>query len=1037
MKLFKQSDKSANRFLKKACNPAGIALLLLFNILPVYAQQTTTITGVVVDTKGEAVAGASILIKGSAVATLSDTSGRFDIQAAPGTTVVVSLLGYHPQEIPVGDQTALYIILEEAVQQLEEVVVTALGIKRERRTLGYAVQEVKTVDFTETKTESVANMLQGKLAGVQISQSSTGVGGSTRIILRGSNSLTGRNQPLWVVDGIPIRDDAPGASFEDGGAGSDVAGASSEINPDDIATISVLKGPNASALYGSRAQNGVIVITTKSAGQEQPLRITYNGHFSWSQLYNGYDFQWLYGQGTRGGFDISAREGWGPLMTGQKIQNWREWYYNEAAEEYAMTAQQNRINDFFRTGFNSSNSVAIEGGGKYLATRLSFTDSRYQGITANSALRRQYVDINSNLKYGRLTVNAKATYSKQIQENPVITGEYGMMQMFTRMPANIRTEDLVHNMTLDHIPMNWSGPSNEYMNPYNYITDEKETIHNRDRLFGVISASFKVTEWLNVTARTGMDRIMDNNHSWGLKGTNGTSPVYGKSYAVINELNSDLMLNINKTVGRFSVLANAGAAVMNLKTDGLDAGSGYLTLYGFYRLSNGSLVTADDYTTEKEIQSVLGNVQLAYNNYLYLDMTARNDWSSTLHARNRSYFYSSVNLSGIVSDMVNLPKQISLLKVRASWAQVGNDTDPYRLTQVYSLPPKVNGVNMWGDVGLIKPFDDLKPERTTSFEFGLDLNLFQNRIGLDFTYYHSSTINQILSLPVPPSSGYEWKFINAGKMKSSGFELALSTTPVKSGAWQWDVTVNWGTNTSQCVALTPGIQKLALGSLRIGEVVVMEGGQYGDIRSKVFIRDEAGRMLVDDDGIPRKSNEFETIGNISPDWTGAVISRLQYKNFVVNVLIDIRQGGDILSVTDALASEAGTGARTVDGRGGMIVEGVTSSGQPNTKTITAQQYWQSVGGAYGVGEAFLYDGSFVKLREVSLGYNIPTQYLNKIKFIRQAKLSLVGRDLFYFLKHTPGTDPEGASVRADWAQAFELNALPPARTFGFNLNLTF
>jgi TonB-linked SusC/RagA family outer membrane protein len=1015
-----------------------MALALLFlSIMPVHAQEAVrTITGTVIDAGGTAIEGASVVVKGTATAILSDAFGRFTIQAGPGATVVVSLLGYRSQEMPVGDRTDLHIVMEEDMRQLEEVVVTALGMKREKKALGYAVQEVNTSAFAETRTESVANMLQGKLAGVQISQSATGVGGSTRIVLRGLNSLTGRNQPLWVVDGIPVRDDASGASFNDWG-GSDAAGASSEINPDDIATISVLKGPNASALYGSRAQNGVIVVTTKSAGQEQPLRITYNGHFSWSQLYGGYDFQWLYGQGNRGSFDISAKEGWGPLMTGQKIQNWREWFYNENAAEYAMTAQQNRLKDFFRTGFNAGNSIAIEGGGKYIATRLSFTDSRHQGITTNNALRRQYIDIHSSLKYGLLTVTAKATYSKQAQENPVSTGEYGMMQMFTKMPANIRTEDLLHNMTVEHIPMNWSGPSNEYMNPYNYTTAEREAIYNRDRLFGVISADFKVTEWLGVTARTGMDRILNNHHFWGLRGTNGTNATYGKSYTTISESNSDLMLNFNKTVGKLAILANAGAAVMNLKTDGLDAGSGYLVLYGFYRLSNGSLVTANDYTTEKEIQSLLGNVQLAYNNCAYLDITARNDWSSTLPAHNRSYFYSSVNFSGIVSDMISLPKQITLLKVRASWAQVGNDTDPYRLAQVYGLPPKVNGVNMWGDVGLTKPFDDLKPERTTSLEFGFDLRLLQNRIGMDFTYYRSNTINQILSLPIPPSSGYEQKYINAGEMTSAGFEWMLHTTPVKNSVWQWDVDLNWGTNTSRCEALTPGIQKLTLGSLRIGEVVVMEGGRYGDIRSKVFLRDATGRMLVDNDGLPQISNEFETIGNISPDWTGSVTSRLQYKNFVLHVLIDIRQGGDILSVTDALASEAGTGARTVAGRDGMVAEGVTPSGQPNAKSITAQQYWQAIGGAYGVGEAFLYDGSFIKLRELSLGYHIPEPFLKKLRFIRQAKVSLVGRDLFYFLKHTPGTDPEGASIRADWAQAFELNALPPVRTVGFNINLTF
>jgi TonB-linked SusC/RagA family outer membrane protein len=830
----------------------GIAGIQAGNSKSMLVLQEKNISGTVTDEEGVPMPGVNVVIKGTTRGSITDSDGKYNISVPDaGAVLVFSFTGYASREFTVADQSVINVTLNEDSLLVQEVVVTALGLKREKKALGYAMQEVKTEGLLETKTESVANMLQGKVAGVQINKSSSGVGGSTRIIMRGLNSLTGNNQPMWVVDGIPIRDDAPNASF-DNWSGSDAAGAASEINPDDIESISVLKGPNAAALYGSRAQNGVIVITTKGARQEQPVSVTYNGNFNWDKMYGGYDFQWEYGQGNQGAFSMDSKESWGPKMTGQMIENWRKKYYNEDAADYAMNAQKNRIKDFFRTGFNTSNSVAVEGGGKDLASRLSFTDSRNQGITPGNDLRRQYFDVNTNLKYENLTVNAKATYSRQTQENPIAMGEYGLMQMFTKMPPNIRTEDLLNNMTFDEVPMNWSGPSNEYSNPYNYVSNIRESIQKRDRLFGVISLNYKFTDWLGISARTGMDRITNNNYSHGTKGTNGTNPTYYKSYQTITETNSDIMLNFNKTFGRFSVLANAGSSLMNLRTDGLSANSGQVVLYGFYRLANGSLVSAGDYTSEKEIQSVLGNAQFAYNNYLYLDITARNDWSSTLPKENRSYFYPSVSLSGIISDMISMPEQITFLKLRASWAQVGNDTDPYRLSPAYSMN-KLNGNINWVDIGLTKVADDLKPEQTSSMEFGFDFRMFHNRIGLDFTYYNSNTVNQILSLSIPQSSGYTSKFINAGKMKSSGLEIMLNTTPVETKSFRWDLNFNWGTNKSECIELYTGIQRHVLGSLRIGEVVVMEGGRYGDIRSKVFLRDNNGRILIDDNGLPLKS----------------------------------------------------------------------------------------------------------------------------------------------------------------------------------------
>lgn len=1010
--------------------------LMLFLLLCGNTYAQIRVTGKVVSTEGEPLPGVNVIEKGTTNGTITDAKGDYQLELTQADALLrFSFIGFEPREIRVNGKQVVNVELAENLRELNEVVVTALGMKREKKSLGYAMQEVKTEDFSEMRSENVANMLQGKVAGVQISQSSSGTGGSTRVIMRGLSSLSGNNQPLWVVDGIAIDDSSTG-SFDQWG-GSDVAGAASEINPDDIESISVLKGPNAAALYGSRAQNGAIVITTKRAKQNQSMQVQYNGNFNWTTLYDGFDFQWDYGQGNSGVFDITSKDGWGPKMTGQSIENWRQYYYDHDAESYAMTPQKNRIKDFFQTGTSITNSVSVQGGGENLAARFSFTNADIDGITPNNGIDRKYFDFSSKFTYNRLKIDIKGTYTRQDSRNRVSLGEYGLMQMFTKMPGNIRLEDLQDNMTVDDIPMNWSGPSNEFINPYNFITDKRYSKTKRDRFTGVVTVDYSINDWLSLVGKTGMDYWQDHSVSVGLKTVSGDNPTYSKSEVQTREVNSDLMLRINKTIGDFSILSNLGGAIMNRKYSSLAGSSGTLVIYGFNNLSNGSSQTVSEYTSEKEIQSVLGNVQFGYKSYLFLDVTGRNDWSSTLPKNNRSYFYPSVSLSGIVSEMVELPEKVDFLKLRGSWAQVGNDTDPYRLSQTYSFS-KINGDIIYASLPNTMPFNDLKPEETKSWEAGFDLRLFKSRIGLDFTYYKSNTTNQILSLATPQSTGYTNKYINAGKIESKGIELMLNTVPVKTKNWQWELNFNWGTNTTKSVELDKDVKTHVLGEMRIGQVVVKEGGKFGDIMSQAFERDAEGNVLIDDNGLPLVQSDYVKVGNMMPDWTGSVSSLLRYKRLSLNVLTDIRYGGDILSVTDALATLSGTAKRTLEGREGMIVKGIVeSTGELNAKEVSAEQYWQSVGGPYGVGETFIYNGTYVKIREISLGYRLPQSVLTKISFIKEAKFSLVGRDLFYLYKDTPGTNPEGASNREDWTQAFELNSLPPCRNFGFNVNLTF
>lgn len=1010
--------------------------IILFHLVFGSAWAQVNITGTVTSRGGDPLPGVNVLEKGTLNGIITDSDGKYSIIVPDSDAVLqFSFIGFKTKEEPVGGKRVINVILEEEVEELNEVVVTALGMKQEKKSLGYAIQEVKTDNFNETRSENIANMLQGKVAGVQIAQSSSGSGGSTRVVMRGLNSLNGNNEPLWVVDGVPV-DNSFNGSFNQWG-GSDAAGAASEINPDDIESMSVLKGPNAAALYGSRAQNGAIVITTKKAKRNQQLSVEYNGNFSWSKIYDGYDFQWEYGQGSQGIFDITSKTGWGPEMTGQTIDNWRSYYYGKDADPYAMTAQKNRIKDFFRNGSSMTNTLSIQGGGENLSSRFSYTDSRLDGVAPNNSQDRKYFDINTNYIYNKLSVNLKATYTRQDTKNRVGLGEYGLMQSFTKMPANIRLEDLKDNMTSDDVPMNWCGPSNEYLNPYNFITDKLQGKEKRDRLTGVISANFKVNDWLSVSGKTGMDYWQNHGTSTGIKAASGSNPSYSKSESQVKEINSDLMLNINKTIGNYSIIANLGGAIMNRKSNSLYANSGTLVVYNFNNLSNGSSQTASEYSSEKEIQSVFGNVQFGYNNFLYLDVTGRNDWSSTLPKDNWSYFYPSVSLSGLVSEMVKLPDAIDFLKLRVSWAQVGNDTDPYRLSDSYTFG-KINGNTIYATSGIVKTFSDLKPEETKSWEFGFDLRMLRNRIGVDFTYYTSKTTDQILSVSTPQSTGYTNKYINAGEIHSEGLEIMLNTTPVKTRNFQWDLNFNWGTNSTECNKLDPTVSRHVLGEMRIGQVVVDEGSSFGDIVGYGFEKDSKGNILINDNGIPIATSDYVKVGNMMPDWVGSISNQLRYKNLTFSALIDVRYGGDILSVTDALATAAGTSERTLRGREGMVVAGIMeSTGAANTTQVTAEQYWESVGGPYGIAEEFIYDATYVKLREMSIGYDLPKELLAKLHIVKEARFSLVGRDLFYLKKHTPGTNPEGASVREDWAQAFELNSLPPTRNFGFNINLTF
>lgn len=1006
------------------------------NVNEFVVTQQREVKGVVKDRTGETIPGANIVLKGSTTGVITDIDGNFAISVpSKDAVLVVSFIGYLAQEVTVGEKNFIEFILNSNVEELDEVVVTALGIKREKKALGYAMQEIKADGLSENRSESVSNLLQGKVAGVQISQSGAGMGSSTRIVMRGMNSLSGNNQPLWVVDGIPINDSQSEEAGQWGGI--DYSGGASEINPEDIETISVLKGANAAALYGSRAQNGAIVITTKKGKLGQPLQIEYNGNINFSQAYSSYDYQNTYSQGSGGVYDSNAKGSWGEIMNGSKtVANWRKTIYGETAYgDYLLTPQKDYIEDFYRTGVNYTNSVTATGGGEYLSARLSFTDSRNEGITPNHQLNRQYYDLNTQFKNNYMTVGAKINYMRQRGMNRPGQGEYGIMQQIVRMPRGIRLQDLKNPVGEDGYLVNWSGPSNEYQNPYALTLPANGNQDDRNRIIGQMNAALQFTDYLSLSGRVGMDWYNEQvrNYSTYIQSSSSASQYYN-TQRTNQEFNADLILNFNKMFGDFSVTANLGTATMNIKFNYLTGSSGLLNLPGLIALSNGQNQTVEEYRRKKQVNSVFGNAQVGYKGMVYLDVTGRNDWSSTLPSDNWSYFYPSVSLSAIISEMVSLPSQISYLKIRGSWAKVGNDTDPYRLTNPYTLEKTIGNVQN-AKTSETFPLYNLKPEETTSGEGGLDLRMFNGRFGLDFTYYKSNTTNQILRVDLPASSGYVNKSINAGKIESSGIELMLTGTPVQTKDWQWDISLNWGKNRTECIELDESMKRFTLGETRIGSVVVDEGGKFGDIVSKGYLRDDQGRILIDDNGMPIAESDM-VIGNMTPDWTGSIGTNLRYRNIVFNALVDIRQGGDFISMTDNYAKQNGTSAATIDGRSGMVVEGIVqSTGQPNTKSVSAEDYYATVAGPSGIGEAFLYSGSYIKMRELSIGYVLPSSWLQKTP-LKSIKILAVGRDLFFFKKDAP-VNPESGITRSDYAQAFEYSSMPPTRSFGFTLNVKF
>ena len=1016
---------------------------LLISVSWMASAQNRTATGTVSDNIGPVV-GAGVVVAGTTNGVITDFDGTFSLNNVPvGSTIQVTCIGYVPVEY-VFDGSPANIVLKEDSELLDEVVVTALGISREKKSLGYAVQDVKSEALNRAGSANLTDALQGKIAGLQISNSGTGVGGSTRVVIRGSSSLSDNNEPLYVVDGVPY--DTGGHSI-DGQAGlwggTDRSGGAFDLNPEDIESISVLKGPTAAALYGSRAGNGVILITTKKGGAtSEAIGVTYTGKFSWSPVSYFLDLQNTYGQGSLGEYNSEATGSWGSKMSASTTHP--AWW--DASKTAVYQGEANPYKEYYRTGNAQSHNVTITGGGKENPWRLSLGRDDNQSVIKPTTINKSSVDLVTRLEATKwLHFDVKANYVKTEGNNRQTRGLYGTSYYITTLPRSIRMADL-EAYAIDESAAalgevahrNWYGPNADYQNPY-FIQAQFNNQDIQNKFFGMGKMTVDFTKHFKFTLKEGYSWVDFQTKNW----YPYTDPVFTSAYPEVDmrkntriESNLEGLFSYNNHVGDFDFGFSVGGNIMHVKEEGLHGDGKKIPIVGAMYISAGTQYASNS-LYEKEIQSLYAFANVGYRNFLFLDLTARNDWSSTLPASNRSYFYPSVSASWVITSMldemgVSYNKDfLDYGKFRASWALVGKDTDPYQLLTTYGSTTDAHNL-LTITQNTTQANANLKPEMANSWEIGTEWHFFKNRLGIDVTYYNTTTKNQVMKIALPYSSGVQNKWINAGVINNKGVELQLNGDIIRTRDVTLGATLNLARNVNQVVELYHDpesgidVNQYELGHMTGSAGVyvrAIEGEPIGSIYGTGYVRDEKGNVQMKD-GLPVSESEVY-LGSVQPDFTGSFGLNFDWKRFSANALFAFRKGGKLFSVTEYSAAHAGTAKRTEE-RDNFLFNG--------TK-VDAQAFWTTA-----PAEEFMYDASFLKLGELSFGYSLSRKFLETCTagIVKTAKFSVYGSNLFYFIQHTPGTTPDGSSTDTSiFASAFDMCPYPTTRNFGASITLGF
>jgi TonB-linked SusC/RagA family outer membrane protein len=1005
----------------------------------------TAITGVVTDAQGAPLPGVSIKLKGTTTATTTNNDGRYSLTVSdPNGTLVFSYIGFNSQEVLIAGRRNVDVRLTEESNALSEVVVTALGIKREKKALTYAVTEVAGESLTKAREINLGNALTGRVAGLNASGTSTGPGGSSRIVIRGNGSLNGDNQPLIVVNGVPIDNSNQGSATTYGGV--DRGNGLSSINPDDIESMSVLKGGTAAALYGSRAANGVILITTKSGSAQKGLGVEYNTTFTMETPKNLLDWQYEYGAGTRGQKPTSTAEAiangrmsWGAKLDGSDV-------VQPDGQSRPYVAQKDNIKNFYNTGTTFSNTLALSGGTEVANFRFSGANISNKGIVPNNTLNIKSFNLSANGTLAKkILFEGKAQYSVEDNKNRPFTAD------FNKNP-NAGTQIIANSIDVRTLAPGYAENGNEFVwsdyiyatNPY-FAVNKMTNGDTRKRFIGSFSTRYNFTDFLYARARVGIDQF--NFDAYDISEPTGTAynnrGQMNTNQDFRQEINAEAILGFNKTFGDFSINALAGGNQMKRTAKGIALASGQFNVPFQYFISNGSAQTFNLAYNQSAINSLFASTDIGFKNYLYLTLSGRQDWFSTLDIEQNSLFYPSAGLSFVASEAwKSKPTWLNFLKARASWAQVGGGApSPYGLDLTYTNSPQLylTGATLQSINSNTIP-NKLKPYTSTTTEAGIEGRMFDNRIGFDVTVYDRTTTNDIVNASVPSSSGFSSVALNVGKIQNRGIELLLTGTLLKRSDFNWDLAYNLAYNKNTVLRIAEGLPSIQLPDATTrtlnGGVFHFEGQPFGMIAGNRAARNADGQIIYNRaTGIPVQG-PVEVLGKGVPPVTMGISNDFRYKNFNLSVLVDGKFGASVYSATSAYGTQFGLDKRTVANNvreTGVPVSGVGQDGLPYSGTVDAQTYYSTIWAT--LTDEFVTSADFIKLRSITMGYSLPSSMLTKTPF-QSVNISVVARNLFLLYNSAKNIDPE-ASYNSGNAQGLENFGLPTVRSYGLNLSVRF
>lgn len=1022
-------------------------------------------TGTVQDSKGEAIVGATILVKGQAKGkgTLTDPKGHFVLSGLKvGSELVISCVGYKTQTVR-WTGTPLTITLEDEMTQLSGVVVTALGIRREKKALGYAMQEVKGDQLMAVREPNITNALSGKVSGIQIIKGSSSPGSSSKIVLRGNSSLSGSNQPLIVVDGVPM-DNTTGTTNNDfWNPAADMGNGLSDINPEDIESMTVLKGASAAALYGSRAGNGVIQIITKSGRKNNGLGVTISSSVGVERLFMVPRLQSQFGQGTDGAYKNDVSSSWGPRIEGQEYTKWDGTKTN-------MQAYDNVANYFKSPGIDLTENIAFSQMYDRTSIYSSLTRTDNKSHIPGASLGRTNMTLRATTKFGpsdRWSTDTKVQYIRSFVQNRPLNGANASNAFYTMysLPRSMDIRDFEEARTPQGA-MRWYGVGNQ-TNPY---WASKYNLNNdtRDRFLISAALKYKITDWLNAELRVGSDQYSTRIE----RKTYAGSPIaggggkYETEQIKFYENNYSFLVSAQRdnVFGKLGLSGSVGGNLMERKHNGLRASVSQLIVPNLFSLTNGT-DKPDNYESysHKKINSLYGTAQLNWDGYFFLDGTLRNDWSSSLAKANRSFLYPSISTSLVITDMlrkmdVNAPSWLSFAKVRASAAQVGNDLEPYQLYSAYRIEKDPLGGTM-ANIDNVLYNEKVRSELIKSYELGLEMRFFDSRFGVDFAWYRTNATNQLIRLGMDPASGYDAKMINAGNIQNEGIEFMVTADIIRSESLKWNAQLNLSHNENRIIKLYDGggiespVTEYNLGTYDNLKILAREGGKYGEIWGSSYKRvedktsDLYGKIITDENGLPIAGDE-KKLGDQQPDLLAGLTNSFSFAGFDLSFLLDARFGGKMFSGTNHALQAGGAAAATVvnGARDKFVVDGAIESEvagktvyTKNTIEVTPQDYWGAIvgrSGNLGINEANIYDATSVRLRNIALSYTLPKSLLKNTP-ITKAKLGISCNNVWMIKSYMNGIDPESVFATGSNATGYEFASSPTTRSFLFNITLGF